>query len=90
MSLAQRIVRAAIKHQGVVHSVPVPGRHHDCIICLADSLGVANVPHKDVEQGFLTSRGDFVDRVEAAQIALASGQVEKLTWPPRLFSEELW
>ncbi len=39
-------------------------------------------------QGFLTSRGNFVDREQAAVNALAAGQ---LTEPQdRLFSEDVW
>lgn len=42
-------------------------------------------------QGFLTSKGRFVNRREAWKIALAAGQVEKEPWEgSQLFSENLW
>ena len=44
-----------------------------------------------VEQGFLTSDGRFVDRVEGLAIALAAGQViTKHGNPNQLFSEDMW
>lgn len=46
---------------------------------------------KTCVQGFLTSKGRFVDRREAWMIALASGQVDPEPWEgSQLFSENLW
>jgi hypothetical protein len=42
--------------------------------CGVESLKYG-VPIKDCEQGFLTTEGKFVDRYEAARIALASKQI---------------
>lgn len=44
----------------------------------------------DIEQGFVTNRGDFVDRITAGEIALGAGQIAALGWPPELYSEDLW
>lgn len=41
-------------------------------------------------QGFLTTKNRFVDRFEGAKIALESGQIEKLNYGNRLYSEDLW
>ena len=41
------------------------------------------------EQGFLTSTGRFVDRVEAKKIAFNSGQIKE-TISNTLTSEDLW
>jgi hypothetical protein len=81
-------VASAIKRGDVVYSVPRPGRHGDVIIYMRDKCGVHSNFHT---QGFLTSRNTFVDREEAARIALAAGQTQKLKFQPnQLFSEDLW
>lgn len=79
------IVAAAIRSRGVIVTVERPGRHGNCINVM-HSLGMDYA-----DQGFITNRGRFVDRQEAAQIAVAAGQGS-----PRegcggnLFSEDLW
>lgn len=47
-------------------------RHHDILIRFEGM-----VSKKLSDQGFLTSRGRFVDRITAMQIAYTSGQVSK-------------
>jgi hypothetical protein len=82
------IKRAAIKgRDGKVWSVPPPGRHHDVIRLMADNG--CPTPISGV-QGFLDIYGEFVGRRRAARMALNSGQVNKLRWPPNLYSEDLW
>lgn len=45
----------------------------------------------EVVQGFITSSGRFVDREEAAKIALESGQVRELQFSDRLlFTADLY
>lgn len=42
-------------------------------------------------QGFLTSKGTFVNRKDAAKIALESGQIKELNYSEtELFSEDLY
>jgi hypothetical protein len=41
-------------------------------------------------QGFVTIDGRFVGRTEAGRIALREGQIERLHWGSRLYSEDLW
>lgn len=41
-------------------------------------------------QGFLTDKNMFVDRYEGARIALESGQIEKLQFGKKLYSEDLY
>lgn len=61
---------------GEVWSCPKPARH-----CCPPG----------VTQGFLTSEGAFVDRVEALAIAQAAGQLICKTQPEdMLFSEDVW
>ena len=78
------IVAAAVEIDGVVRALPAPARHHHVMhqYPLPD--------HVHGEQGFIDDRRGFVGRERAGQIALDGGQIEKLRWPPRLFSEDLW
>lgn len=41
-------------------------------------------------QGFMTSLGRFVDRKEAAIIAIQCGQIEKLEYGTELYSEDIF
>ena len=82
------ITGVAIKdHDGTVYSLPKPNAHHH-VIALMVSLGKPK-PISG-EQGFVLEDGRFVDRIEGAAIALKSGQISKLHWPPRLYSQDLW
>lgn len=76
------IVSAAIYHLGVVRT----GKNHG--ECMRQLPRDRKKPY-DV-QGFLTSRGDFVDRREAFGIAMAAGQLSNgySRWG-KLFSEDL-
>jgi len=82
-----------------VHTVPRPGRHHTVLNALPNHIG----RRAERDQGFVTSTGRFVDRIEGAAIALAAGQVigrdnegertgpsDHLNWPPNLYSEDMW
>ena len=81
----ERITTAAIKSGGVIVTVERPGRHGECINWL-NRLG-----QDYMGQGFLTSHGRFVDRVEAGRIAKAAGQGEpRALCNGNLFSEDLW
>jgi len=83
----KQIELVAIKlPNGDVCSLKRPNRHHDVIALLVE-LGYPS-PIKG-EQGFVYN-GLFLDRKVAGKIALSVGQIEKLNWPPKLFSEDLW
>lgn len=81
------IIAVAIRTERGAYELPPPARHHDLIRMLAD-LG-HTIPITG-EQGFIDDQAGFVDRLEAAHIALLLGQVAALRWPPHLFSEDLW
>lgn len=84
-----KIKQAAVKDsKGVVHTLPRPKRHHS-ILHEMFSKGIKTNARGEI-QGFVTERGEFVDRRGAAMIALAGGQIEALKWPPYLYSEDLW
>lgn len=92
----ETIVGVAIKmHGGSVVSLPRPARHHDVVAELARrgyEQGPAPDGAHDLDgQGFVTSEGRFVTRMEAAAIAIATGQVPALKWPPReLYCTDMW
>lgn len=75
------------KGPGII-SLPRPNRHGDIIKHMVEDLGYEDA--LDWQQGFLTSSSRFVNRIEAANIAIESGQIDKLHWLPNLFSEDLW
>lgn len=59
----------------------------------ADCFGKAHyikvkLSSKAEDQGFVTNKGRYLTRGEAAKLALESGQIDKVT--PILFSEDLW
>lgn len=86
-----RIVRAALRCGYAVYSVAPPGRHHHCFAMISEDG--ASRKAMDAEQGFITSTGDFVDRVTANTIARAAGQIiedRKTGNPHVLYSEDLW
>lgn len=80
-----RITAAAIQHDGRVFT----GRRHCQII--RDIVKETHTKKVLGEQGFVLEDGSFVNREDAAFIALASGQITKLKFnPTKLFSEDLW
>ncbi len=83
------IKTAAAKHKGIVYSVARPGRHDAVLAKVYAELNLSGGFCCD-EQGFITNNGRFVSRLEAAKIALESGQIKYLKWPPNLYSEDLW
>lgn len=81
----ERIAASAIQQDGVTYTGP----HHSDII--RQIVGCGGRRPVTGTQGFITNRNRFVERPEAAQIALAAGQIDKLRYSRRdLFSEELW
>jgi hypothetical protein len=63
-----------------------PNRHSDLIKLMSEAAWGEKVAKST--QGFLTSEGKFVNREEAYQIALKSGQIKSNN--NRLYSEDLW
>jgi hypothetical protein len=75
----ESIMLVAIKHHpsGVIFAINRPGRHHD-LVRLMDELGygIKDNDHRAYEdQGFITSRGRYVNRYEAAAIAKRCRQI---------------
>lgn len=63
-------------------------RHAQCLRLLQAVIGIEQLPLTNHTQGFLTSKNRFVDRKEAANIAIAANQCEKTV--TMLFSEDLY
>lgn len=78
---AETIVAAAVRYKGLTVSLPAPARHHHILHVLDD-------PGETHDQGFLTSTGRYVDRVEGGALAKRYGV--KLNYGAKLFSEDLW
>lgn len=79
------ILQAAIKDPtGVVHTLLKPARHHNILHLMSLQQRQGAI------QGFITDDNIFVDRIEAASLALKHKQIGHLQWPPNLYSEDLW
>ncbi|NKX37668.1 hypothetical protein HGG70_07015 [Rhodobacteraceae bacterium R_SAG4] len=90
----ERIVAAAVFH-GACISLPPPARHHTILASMSLIFGLSReqMPFDPANQGFLTSKGRFVNRTEAYYIAHRQGQIIEKTGSvdvPELFSEDLW
>lgn len=86
--MTETIEASAICVEGIVYSVPRPGRHHDVFKVMPRQQALSS--HID-DQGFVTSTGRFVDRKEAAEIARAANQLIREPTPSyMLTSEDVW
>jgi len=87
MSTRPLIVAAACSVWGVTISAPKPARHNTII----NAIGLLVEDHSNIVQGFLTSDGRFLDRMEAKALVAINGQ-EAIAdhHPTRLYSEDLW
>jgi hypothetical protein len=82
------IKQAAIRLSAdIIATLPKPNRHKDIIWAL-HNLGISKLQF--IDQGFLDENGEFLQREEAAKIALANGQAKSLHAPPDLHTEDLW
>lgn len=89
----ERIIAAAIQVEGMTLSLPLPARHGE-VISAAHAMHLPEFMIMPACQGFLTSTGRFVNRVQAKQIAHMAGQPQLRPEGERhdrdLFSEDLW
>ena|ERR1035437_10242899 len=66
-------------------------RHLHCLYVMIAMTGKKQHQAGKEIQGFLTSKNRFVDREEAAKIAIACGQISKLQYSNKdLYSEDLY
>ena len=88
----ERIIAAAIQIEGVTVSLPLPARHGQ-VLHAALNMHLPDHMVTTACQGFLTSTGRFVNRVQAKQIAHMAGQPQMRPESERtkdLYSEDLW
>lgn len=88
----ERIIAAAVQVEGVTISLPLPARHGQVLHAAINMHLPQNMIHAAC-QGFLTSTGRFVNRVQAKQIAHLAGQPQMRPESERtkdLYSEDLW
>lgn len=89
----ERIIAAAVQVEGVTISLPLPARHGQ-VLAAMDAMHLPEYQLHRATQGFLTSTGRFVNRVQAKQIAHMAGQPQLRPEHERhqrdLFSEDLW
>lgn len=88
------IVAAALRFKnGLICSVPRPGRHHNVMHAGVD-LGMGKPISRDLaEQGFLDADGQFLNRTEAMLRVIECKQPFKASGTPdslELFSEDVW
>lgn len=86
----ETIVAAAVQVNGLTISLPRPAGHGEVLALMSEMPGY-DPGIAGAIQGFATSEGRFVSRVEAMKIVHRAGQ--KFRTPPRshnLFSEDLW
>jgi len=84
MSMSEEIRHAAVRTKC---GMTLLGKcHADCFM-QGDKTGF-KMSSRAEDQGFITSLGRFVGREEAADVALAAGQVAESV--KILFSEDLW
>ncbi len=66
-------------------------RHAHCLYQMCAMTGKRDCEVGESEQGFLTNKNRFVDRLEGAKIAIEAKQIEKLKFSStQLFSEDLY
>lgn len=79
------IVEAAILQNGIIYT----GKRHHLIIANMIKIGIKKPING--EQGFITDKNEFVNRKDAARIALSCGQIKELKFSTvDLFSEDLY
>jgi len=84
----ERIETAAIQYLELVFTMPRPNRHHNILHKMTD-LGMTKAAHEF--QGFFTSFGRYVDRVEGLKIAIEANQIKTKNGNPEvLYSEDIW
>lgn len=86
----EHIEAAAVKFDGTILALPRPNRHHH-VFREYYRHHSTDMPTESLDQGFITSRGRFVDRTEGLVIADRHGQiVKKHPTFSELFSEDMW
>jgi hypothetical protein len=78
------IIQSAIKKNGVVWT----GRRHSDIFLQVKESGLPRETLHNAVQGFITDKGKFLNRYQAARYAFKHGQIKNKI--ELLISEDLW
>lgn len=85
---SERIICAAIRTK---RNVIIRGhRHSDCIRAASSRPHITQDDIQYRAEGFITSSGRFVQRVEAMKIAIAAGQYTAEKGRDKLYSEDIY
>ena len=87
------IIAAAVKFyiEKTDQEVVLCGLRHDAPFRQLAALGFEpKVGYKDLEQGFITTDGEFLNREQAYYHAVSCKQIEPDNGPDWLISEMLW
>ena len=86
----ERVDCAAIRVGERVWSLPRPSRHQDVQAAVFRDLRTFHLP-SGAREGFTTTKGRFVDRMEAAEIAKATGEKPlRMSFGEALATNDLW
>lgn len=91
MNNKERILCSAIKAtlKNKENPIIIAGyRHEDCFNSICSFMDFSNVIKE--EQGFITSKNRFVNRIEAKQIAIQANQLIRESSFKELISEDLY
>jgi len=89
-----KITHVAVKSGDTVYSLVAPNRHHDALRMMAHQ--VMERDYGSEVQGFVDEAGNFLNRREAYDLAVSTGQIDRSRHPPNcyngneLYSEDLW
>lgn len=88
--MIDRITGVALRFTDfVTFSMPAPARHSD-LIAAARANGRSVGEIAEAEQGFVTSKGFYLNRTNALTAAIATQQCRDPLTRNKLFSEDLW
>jgi hypothetical protein len=73
-----------------IFKAEAPKRHNYVFQLIKKDPLVARTVILQKDQGFYTKNCDFLNREEARELALRTGQCKKPSHPDLLFSEDLW
>lgn len=89
-----KITHVAVKTTEAVFSLPPPNRHHNVLRYMKQVLDSRDYGNEI--EGFVDEAGNFLNRRDAYQLALSTGQLDRSKHPPNsyngtdLYSEDLW
>jgi len=92
MNSPTRVVAAAIRHDGVIYTLPPPNRHFNIIWHCNNVLKIQGFKAHFDDQGFVDENGGWLSRKAALYVATQANQLlpNEPIRANMLFSENLW